>query len=184
LVEGLEGSAGAKARLVMILEVLAGRRAVAQACARLGLSERRFHALRRGALQAALGGLEPSPLGRPARAPADTDGRAAALEAEVRDLRLELRAAQVREEIALVLPDLLRRRAGGRKATPKRRGPDRKPPAAGAAPGGCAPSAQAARARPARGAARPASGGRGGASAGSAPAPSPSAAGPPATASP
>jgi hypothetical protein len=38
LVERLEGSSGAKARLGMILDVLAGRRTVRQACARLGLT--------------------------------------------------------------------------------------------------------------------------------------------------
>ena len=47
-------------------------------------------------------------------APADGGG-VAALQATIRDLRLDLRAAQVREEIALAMPAVLQR-GGGRKS--------------------------------------------------------------------
>jgi hypothetical protein len=180
LVERLEGSSGAKARLGMILDVLAGRRTVGQSCARLRLSERRFHGSRHRALQAALSGLEPCPAGHPARGPAGADARAA-LQAEVRDLRLELRAAQVREEIALVMPGLLWR-SGGRTAARRPRG--REPCATGGAPATCGASAPTRPAQTGLSATPPASGRPGGASAASAPGPPPSAAGPPATASP
>jgi hypothetical protein len=164
----LEGSELARARLGAMLEVLAGRRALAQACAQLGLRERRFRDLRLRALQAALASLEPRPAGRPARAPAAGEGEEA-LRATIRDLRLDLRAAQVREEIALALPGLLGRadrRAGGPTRTRGGRG-------------GCAASARAAAGR--SGGGRPGSATPAAASAASAPAPWPTAAGPPAT---
>jgi hypothetical protein len=176
-VERLAGSAGAKARLGMILEALAGRRTVAQACRALGLGERRFHALRHRALQAALEALEPRPGGRPARQAAGGDWRVAALEAALRDLKFDLRAAQVREEIALAVPHLLRPRGGKKGARRKAR--TRRAGKSGA-PGGCGPSRRPA-AGPPGGGARPASATSGGWSAASAPAPSPSAAGRPAS---
>src|SRR5262245_55835330 len=93
-VDRLEGSAVAKARLMAVLQALTGRQTAAQACLQVGLSERRFRGLRDRMLQAALGGLEPRPAGRPASpaAAAAADGRVAELEATVRDLRLDLRA--------------------------------------------------------------------------------------------
>jgi hypothetical protein len=66
--------------------------------------------------QAALDGLEPRPAGRPPRQPPDPNGRLAALEAMVRELRLDLQAAQVREEIALCLPRVVRRAEPAKKA--------------------------------------------------------------------
>jgi hypothetical protein len=100
-----------------MLAILSGRRAVAAVALELGLSERRLHKLRLQMLQAALMGLEPHPAGRPARRVAPTDADTDALRAQVGQLRLELHAAQVREEIALVMPQLLVR--GGR---PKKTG--------------------------------------------------------------
>jgi transposase-like protein len=116
----------AKGRLAVVLEVLAGRQTVADACGRLGLSERRFYDLRDQALRAALAGLEPRPRGRPPRMSADA--RTTALEATVRELRLDLHAAQVREEIALALPQLHRRAGPGQRAARR--------PARGQATGG------------------------------------------------
>src|SRR5262249_45405092 len=88
-----EGAGGAKGRPGGVLGALAGGRTVADACRRLGLSERRFYALRDRALQAALRGLEPRPAGRPARPGAAADARVATLEATIQELRLDLRAA-------------------------------------------------------------------------------------------
>jgi len=116
-VAGLDGSALAKARLTAILAVVSGRQAVATAALELGLSERRLHRLRLQMLQAALVGLEPHPAGRPAYRAAPTAGDADALRAQVAQLRLELHAAQVRQDIALVMPQLLVR--GGK---PKKTG--------------------------------------------------------------
>src|SRR5262245_37600984 len=96
-VERLEGSAVARARLLALLGTLAGRQTVAEACEELGLSEARWYALRQRMLQAALTGLEPQAAGRPARVREELDARVRLLEAELRELRLDLQAAQVRE---------------------------------------------------------------------------------------
>ena len=108
LVDGLEGSAEAKRRLEVILESISGQRTVAEARALLGLGEARFHELRTEILQLALNRAEPRPPGRPRHEPAPEQGQVAALQAEIRDLRIDLHAAQVREEIALVMPHLLK----------------------------------------------------------------------------
>lgn len=109
----LLGSDEAKTRLEAILRVLAGECRVEDACALLGVGEARFHQLRSAALQGALDALAPRPRGRPA-APL-VDPAVDRLQREVEELRQELRAARVREEIALVLPRL------AAKAVPKKR---------------------------------------------------------------
>jgi hypothetical protein len=118
-VADLAGSAVAKARLTALLASLSGRRTVAEVALELGLSERRLHQLRLQMLQAALNGLEPLSAGRPAQRAAAVDPHTDALQAQLRQLRLELHAAQVREEIALVMPQLLER--GGRQKKTRRR---------------------------------------------------------------
>jgi hypothetical protein len=115
-VERLEGSAEAKSRMVAVLEALVGRRTLAQAALGLGISERRLRRLRTILLQAALTSMEPRPLGRPARRSSESGRSLAALESQVRSLRIDLRAAQVREEIALAMPHLLQRRHRSKKA--------------------------------------------------------------------
>jgi len=104
----LEGSAEAKKRLEVILESLNGKWTVAEARAQLSLSEARFHELRTKLLQQALGAAEPQPVGRPRHEASPEQAQVAALEAEIRDLRIDLHAAQVREEIALVMPHILK----------------------------------------------------------------------------
>ncbi len=119
LVEGAEGSPGAKARLKVILETLAAMKTIAEACGALGMGEAGFHKLRTRVLQEAVEGLEPR---RPGRKPKEKveDERIEALEAEVAMLRRALKASRVREEIALTMPHLLRRKkkreAGRRKS--------------------------------------------------------------------
>ena len=101
-VERLSGSTVAKERLHVVLETVAGRCRVQEACARLQISEPRFHQLRTQILQAGLDSLAARPVGRP-RHPA-RDERLQALAATVADLEVELQATRAREEIALVLP--------------------------------------------------------------------------------
>jgi len=108
-VDRLTGSTAAKERLHVVLETLAGRCRVQDACARLQISEPRFHQLRTQILQAGLDSLAARPAGRPRR-PAP-DERLQRLEATVADLEIELQASRAREEIALVLPQ-------GRPPTP------------------------------------------------------------------
>jgi hypothetical protein len=103
-VERLPGSAEAKERLQVVLETMAGRCRVQEACARLGISEPRFQQLQQQMLSAALDSLEARPAGRPRRA--DAEARVQVLEGRVADLEIELRAARTREEIALILPQV------------------------------------------------------------------------------
>jgi len=124
-VERLTGSDTAKERLHVVLETVAGRCRVQEACARLGISEPRFHQLRTQILQASLDSLAPRPAGRPPRAAPDE--RVQALEAMVADLAIELQAAHVREEVALALPQVgppaPAKKALGRRPSPRRRRP-------------------------------------------------------------
>ncbi|MBL9084450.1 MAG: hypothetical protein JNK76_21795, partial [Planctomycetales bacterium] len=108
LVTTLEGSDAARERLKRIVDSLAGRATVAEVCAELGIGESRFHQLRTEALQAAVDRLEPRPAGRPTQPVSPTDGRVAELERQLRELRWELQACQIRLELAQALPGLVR----------------------------------------------------------------------------
>jgi hypothetical protein len=73
-------------------------------CAELGICEQRFRQLRTELLQAALASLEDQPAGRPRR-PEESE-QTAALRQQLEQLKQELQVAQVREEIALALPQV------------------------------------------------------------------------------
>ena len=79
-----------------------GQWRVGEACERLGICEQRFRQLRAELLQAALERLEGRPAGRPRRPeePEDT----VALRRQLEAMQRELHVAQMREEIALALP--------------------------------------------------------------------------------
>jgi hypothetical protein len=109
LVRQLDGSAQARRRLEVIVLTLSGELAVPEACRILALGSTRFHRMRRQALQQTLEALEPRPRGRPAARPGPQDERIYELEQQVQSLMIDLRAAQIREELALALPHLLRR---------------------------------------------------------------------------
>jgi hypothetical protein len=119
-VERLRGTAEEKQRLRLVLETLSGERSVREASELLGLSEARFHQLRQAALEGALAGLAPSPVGRPPKVEPEESSRVDELEREVRDLRIDLQAARVRTEIALTMPHLLRDREGPSKKNRRR----------------------------------------------------------------
>src|SRR6516225_6697665 len=106
-VEHLDASSLAKERLQVVLETLAGTCRVQEACARLGVGEVRFHQLRLQALQAAADRLETRPGGRPRRVVPREAEQVEALQERMAELEVELRAAQVREELALVLPQVV-----------------------------------------------------------------------------
>ena len=110
LVEGLEGSELAKQRLKVILQTVAGDLSIPQACTQLNVSEARFHELRAELLQAAVQQLEPKPLGRPAQQVSSEAAQVAALQKQVTELKIDLRAAQIREELALLMPHVLKPR--------------------------------------------------------------------------
>jgi hypothetical protein len=106
LVERLEGSERAKTRLKAILETLCGQRSIPEVCEELGIQESMFHRVRSEVLQTALDRLEPRPLGRPPLQQLPQDLRVVELEAENLRLHLELKAAEVRRELAEKLPRL------------------------------------------------------------------------------
>jgi hypothetical protein len=126
-VERLAGSAQAKERLKVVLQTLAGTCRVQDACRQLGISEPRFHQLRSQMLAAALQGLEPKPIGRPAQAAPPEQEQRTALSEQLAAKEVELRAAQAREEIALILPRLAPEPATPEKKTrPPRPAPKRR----------------------------------------------------------
>jgi transposase-like protein len=109
-VDRLDGPEELKWRLRVLLDTLAGRVSVAQACEELGVSESRLHELRRQALVGALGALMPKPAGRPAAAETTT-AREKDLAARIQELEVDLQAALVRTELALAMPELFRGRS-------------------------------------------------------------------------
>ena len=106
IVEHLEGSTAAKRRLAVILRTLAGQLPIPQACQELGVGESRFHDLRNEVLQHALADLEPKPVGRPAQRPSEPEARLAEAQRETQRFQADLRAAQIRQELTLMLPRL------------------------------------------------------------------------------
>jgi hypothetical protein len=119
LVEGLEGSERAKTRLKAILETLSGQRSIPDACEELGIQETMFHRVRSEVLQTALDRLEPRPLGRPPWQPSSQDGRISELEEKNLQLQVELKAAEIRRELAENLPRLAKPASGPGKKTTK-----------------------------------------------------------------
>jgi hypothetical protein len=106
LVEHLDGSERAKARLKAILETLSGERSIPEVCEELGIQESMFHRVRSEVLQTALSRLEPRPLGRPPSPLSPGDERVTELEEEITHLQMELKASEVRRELAEKLPRL------------------------------------------------------------------------------
>ena len=117
LVQHMNGSERAKQRLQVILETIAGRLTVSEACAQLSLSEAMFHRLRSEVLQAALTELEPQPLGRPPREITEDQQKLAELSQRVAELEAQLELAVVREELAHVLPNVVHRDPAVKKTT-------------------------------------------------------------------
>ena len=122
LAERAPGSEEAKRRAKAILDAMRGALTVAQACAEMGVGEARYYQLRDRLLAEGVAGLEPKPGGRPRKAPPE-DAQVKELETRVARLELELKAARIREQIALVLPRLAR--GEGAPAKKRRKGKKR-----------------------------------------------------------
>jgi transposase len=120
LVQHLPGSSRAKERLKVILQTIAGTLTVGEACDRLGIGEAMFHRLRAGVLQAGLTSLEPRPLGRPPRIVSTEHEHMTEMQQRLDDLQSELHVAEVRQEIARVLPYVMKREPERKKAAPVR----------------------------------------------------------------
>ncbi len=119
-VDKLEGAEESKQRLATVLRTLTGELSIEEACAELALSPAQVHRLRDRALQGALSALEPGTPGRPPSQPPEEAALIQELEQTAQRLKIELRAAQLREEIAILMPHL-RTGAGGSKKNRARR---------------------------------------------------------------
>ena len=108
IVDRLEGSPQAKDRLRTILRTLSGEITIPQACMELGIGQSRFHQMRGEVLQDMLRGLEGKPRGRPPDAQ-DPGPGVQDLGQQVLALTADLRASQIREELAIMLPRLARK---------------------------------------------------------------------------
>jgi hypothetical protein len=120
LVHNLDGSDRAKERWEVILATMTGELTIREACDRLGIEEAMFFRLRTQALQAGLARLEPRRAGRPPRPSSPESERIAELEDELQDTEHELKAMEVRLELAETMPQLVREEAA--KKTPQRIG--------------------------------------------------------------
>jgi hypothetical protein len=124
-IDKLEGEVEEKERLKTILATMYGEKRLLEACADLGLGETRFHQLRETALQGALAAIVRRPAGRPSLASLSESEQIRMQQQRIEELELALEEAQVREEIALVLPqvrldDHRRAVAGGKKMRRRR----------------------------------------------------------------
>jgi hypothetical protein len=131
LVEHFDADPNTKDRLQVLLQTLSGELSVPDACQKLAISQARFFELRNTMLQAALDSLQPKSAGRPPHHIDPASQRIQQLEQQNQDLRVHLAAAQLREEIALAMPNLSTRDKPARKKTT---GPAPKRPPASSSP--------------------------------------------------
>ena len=127
LAERVSGSQQSRQRLEVLLETITGAKTMDEACRALGIEKSQLFKLRARMLEAAAASLEPGPVGRPPQPVDPQAARIAELEAQIKQLSLELAASRLREELAQALPKLVdetsprrkkkerrQRRAGGR----------------------------------------------------------------------
>jgi hypothetical protein len=127
LVDRVEGSPEARQEMKVLLETITGAKTMEEACAALGVKKSHMFVLRERALAAAVAALEPRPLGRPPRTAQEDPSRTAELEEEVKRLNRELKATQLRLEVAQTLASSgaepkKNARAHGRRSDSARRG--------------------------------------------------------------
>ena len=115
VVAHLTGSAQGRQRLDLMLQTLKGQIPIPQAAAKVGVGRSRFCLQRQEMLQAALESLEPKPRGRPPLEISPQQQQIAELQAQVQALKIDLQAAQIREELALLMPHVLTRNKRGIK---------------------------------------------------------------------
>ena len=126
LVAPLTGSAHAKRRMMLFLQTLSGQCTVGQACVDLEIGESRFFAQRGVWLQEALGLLEPRSPGRPAKTePLPTPAELESLRQRIRELEARAAVAEVKAELAAVLPHVIHPPALVKKTTHSTRRPPR-----------------------------------------------------------
>jgi hypothetical protein len=138
-----QGSGAAQQRLRTILQTLAGVMTIREACGALSIGRSRFHALRSQFLQQAAGLLEPKPRGRQRHPPGEAELQLLRMRHEIAQLKLDLKAAQIREEIALVMPHLLKDSSHRRGQEKKKRRASRRVSRGGPAPRASRPTPRA-----------------------------------------
>ena len=129
LVDQIDGSDQARRKLRIILETLSGEKTVPEACAELGIERSRFHAMRKAFLLDAVSSLEPRNRGRPPAQVSPEQAKVDLLQKRVEALTVEVRAAQIREELAAVMPHVLKPTpgsSGAGKGKRKAKGPKKK----------------------------------------------------------
>jgi hypothetical protein len=123
LVEKLEeGSEAARQRLKVIFQTLAGVFTVRQACGILQVNRSAFNKLRSQFIANAVQLLEPRTPGRKKKVVTPQEVENQRLVEENQRLKFELRAQQLREEIGILMPHLLKddRSNTGKKTKKKR----------------------------------------------------------------
>jgi len=123
----LRGSDLAKKRALVLLETLMGKWRVQEACARLELSEQRLDQIRIDGLQGMVDALEPRPSGRPAKVLSPAELEVEQLQARIAELEAEKKAALIRAELAVTLPQA--RAVESKKASRSPRRKKRRPAA-------------------------------------------------------
>jgi hypothetical protein len=120
-VDRLEGTQDAKERLAVIMDTVSGKLTIQQACDQLGIAKSAFYKLREQALKGALENLEPKAMGRPAAVVTPEQERIEELEHELRETRMDLEAAYLREELAVAMPHVLIDREERKRLEQKRK---------------------------------------------------------------
>jgi len=120
LLAGFSASDEAKERFAAIVATMTGAKSVLDVCGELGVCEARFHAMRKEFLGSALGLLERRPVGRKPSGGGESP-EASRLRDEIEKLRLELAAAQIKAEMAMVMPHVLKRPESPKKTKGRKR---------------------------------------------------------------
>lgn len=118
-------SESARLRLKVILQTIAGSIQIEEACTTLGIERSAFNRLRSQFVSQAVQLLEPQKTGRKKKVISQEQAENQRLLEENQKLKFQMQALQLREEIGIVMPHLLRRRASNLaasvKKTPKNR---------------------------------------------------------------
>ena len=120
LVDALEIPEDTQKKLRLILETIAGQKSLADAAQELCISETRFHVIRQEALLGAAAALEPGTPGRPLATRTISTDELDKMRRDIVDLKASMAASEIREEIAVLMPHLLRR---GKKTNRRRTRP-------------------------------------------------------------
>jgi hypothetical protein len=113
ILKAREGSTVARKRAELLLRNLSGELTMGEVARELGVAEAMAYRYRDQLLDGAIEGLEPKAVGRPAKE--RPDGRIEELEGQVKELKRELLASEIREELRNVVPGIGRKKTGERR---------------------------------------------------------------------